>query len=140
MLLTVYAISLINMIWGIANLMVARVRTYEETGDMYADNLKEEARVLKYRLQGRYVWKTYFPIDSKDGLPKGALVLEDEGTRGLVPTTVFDPKNKKHFVKFPPYVATPETKRLTFSQRRKLMRESIDYDLEQDCPTTDKVR
>ena len=101
--------------------MVTRARTYEETGDMYADNLRAEAKVMKYRLKGRYVWKTFYPVDSMDNLPKGAQVLErnDEGL--MVPTKEFDPKNKQHFVKFPPYRASPESKRLTFSQQRKII-------------------
>jgi len=103
--------------------MVARARRYEETGDMYADNLREEARAMKFRLKGRYVWKTFYPIDSMDNLPKNAQVLErNEDSGAMIPTKVFDPSKRQHYVKFPPYHASDDSKRKTFSQQRVIAR------------------
>jgi len=109
-------------------MMVARARTYEETGDMYADNLRNEARVMKQRLKGRWVWKTFYPIDSMENLPDNAIVLErDEDHGHMVVSAKFDPKNKQHFTKFPPYVRlTEKTPRIgaVRRERRRHVREA----------------
>lgn len=108
-----------------------RARVFEEDIDTYHNNLSKEARAMKFRLKGRLVWRTFYPIDSMNGLPKGAVVMErDEDTGAMVATSKFDPEHKQHFIKFPPYVAPVESKRLTFSQQRKLIDESIEYDSE----------
>lgn len=124
--------------------MVARVRTYEETGDMYADNLREEAKVMKQRLKGRWVWKTFYPIDSMENLPNNAVVLERDPDHGhMVPTKTFDPKNKQHFVKFPPYVRlaekTPRIGALRREQQRHV-REEREGSISSTTPNTDEGR
>ena len=114
-------------------MMVARARIYEETGDVYQHNLNREAKVMKLRLRGQWVWKTFYPIDTMDNLPHNAKVYERNPDTGeMVQGSTFDPKNKQHFVKFPPYVSTPERKRLTFSQQRKLIDASKHQDIEEE--------
>ena len=60
----------------------------------------------------RWIWKTYLPVRTLKGMPDKATLLEQQPIKvgslvvgyEYVPTGVFDPKNKKHFIKTPPYV------------------------------------
>ncbi len=100
-----------------------RARKEDESFDDYRESLKDEAKVMKFKSRGRWVWKTFFPIDSTDNLPKNSTVWErDEDDGHMIETTTFDPKNKRHYVKFPPYHVPAGGNRRTFSQQRTTAR------------------
>jgi hypothetical protein len=86
--------------------------------------------VFKHKLKPRWAWRTFFPITTLEGMPDKAQLLElvEEKNehdvvigRKYVPTSTFDPKNKKHFVKTPPYYrAVSKPDRSTRAKRRAL--------------------
>lgn len=100
-----------------------RVRNKDETYAEYKSSLRAAAKVMKFRLKGRWVWKTFYPIDaSTTNMPRNAVIYEVGLTGDMVPSLNVDHSKRVHFVKFPPFHASPENKRLTFSQQRKIIK------------------
>ena len=93
--------------------MSARARRVDEKFSEYRASLKDEASALKNRLRGTWCWKTFFPVTSMENLPTGAQVFERVDGKYNTSKT-FNPQEKQHFVKFPPYVNPKrEAKRAT---------------------------
>lgn len=100
-----------------------RARKREETGDMYAEALKNEAQVMKFRLRGRYIWKTFYPIDALNELPRGAQVFHrDQETGAMIRSNTTKHADRVEYLKFPPYRVDPQSKRKTFSEQRAMAR------------------
>ena len=114
--------------------MVSRERITNE-GDgqheyysVYRQNLKQEARVLRTRLLGRWVWKTFFALDLSKGkdLPLGAKIFElDKTTRSMVQTKTVGKAGTQYYVKFPPYVKTTGESLQPIGQRRRAQQREL---------------
>lgn len=106
--------------------MVARVRAKTETFEQYRDNLKNEVKIFKVKLGGRWFWRTFMPVHPQmllADLPPKAQVFEfKEDTNVLVPSKAFNPSNVKQFVKFPPHVRQEEKPTRTGHKRREQIR------------------
>ena len=85
--------------------VVSRARKEDESFEEYRDNLRKEAKVLKYKLKGKWSWKTFFPVDADTReIPKGAQIYEkDKHTGKMVLAMKFNPYGAQHYVKMPPY-------------------------------------
>ena len=99
--------------------MTARARVKEEDYEQYRSNLKKEAELMKLRLKGRWVWKTFYPITENSGeLPRGSVVYHRDKENGtMIVSKEIDHKEQVHYIKFPPFVGG--VPRVTFSQQRK---------------------
>lgn len=117
-----------------------RRRRDDETYSDYIDDRKATAMLMRFRLKGRWIWKTFYPLHKNHSeLPRGAVVYQrDEESGVMIISEKIDFDEQMHYVKFPPYHASKDGGRKTFSQQRTIAR-TLEAQLEQSKADTSET-